>query len=148
MCLWSAVFIWRVSASYKNIIVICVRPLCIYLSEKNEFVDSAMWQIYSPNCYQFPSPTATLIFLCVCVCVCALSCVQLFATPSTAAHQTPLSLEFSRQEHWNGLLFPSLGFLPDPRTKPGSSALQAHSLSSEPPGKPFLCFYIFTFPYH
>ena len=68
MCLWSAVFIWWASASYKNIIVICVRPLCIYLSEKNEFVDSATWQIYSPNCYQFPSPTALLIF-CAWVCV-------------------------------------------------------------------------------
>ena len=29
--------------------------------------------------------------------------VQLCATPQTAAHQAPLSLGFSRQEHWNGL---------------------------------------------
>jgi len=35
------------------------------------------------------------------------SCVQLCATPETAAHQTPLSLGFSRQEHWSGLPFPS-----------------------------------------
>ena len=35
------------------------------------------------------------------------SCVQLCATPYTAAHQAPLSLRFSRQEHWNGLQFPS-----------------------------------------
>jgi len=33
--------------------------------------------------------------------------VQLCATPETAAHQAPLSLGFSRQEHWSGLLFPS-----------------------------------------
>ena len=33
--------------------------------------------------------------------------VQLCATPQTASHQAPLSLGFSRQEHWNGLLFPS-----------------------------------------
>jgi len=33
--------------------------------------------------------------------------VQLCATPKTAAHQAPLSLGFSRQEHWNGLPFPS-----------------------------------------
>ena len=32
--------------------------------------------------------------------------VRLCATPYTAAHQAPLSLEFSRQEHWNGLPFP------------------------------------------
>ena len=33
--------------------------------------------------------------------------VQLYATPSTAAHQAPLSLGFSRQEYWSGLPFPS-----------------------------------------
>ena len=36
-----------------------------------------------------------------------LSRVQLCATPETAAHQAPLSLGFSRQEHWSGLPFPS-----------------------------------------
>ena len=35
------------------------------------------------------------------------SCVQLCATPQTAAHQAPQSLGFSRQEHWSGLPFPS-----------------------------------------
>ena len=33
--------------------------------------------------------------------------VQLRATPETAAHQSPPSLGFSRQEHWSGLPFPS-----------------------------------------
>ena len=33
--------------------------------------------------------------------------VWLYATPETAAHQAPLSLGFSRQEHWSGLPFPS-----------------------------------------
>ena len=33
--------------------------------------------------------------------------VRLFATPWTVAHQAPLSMGFSRQEHWSGLLFPS-----------------------------------------
>ena len=35
------------------------------------------------------------------------SCVRLFATPWTVAHQAPLSMGFSRQEHWSGLPFPS-----------------------------------------
>ena len=35
------------------------------------------------------------------------SYVQLCATQWTAAHQAPPSLEFSRQEHWSGLPFPS-----------------------------------------
>ena len=33
--------------------------------------------------------------------------VRLCVTPETAAHQAPLSLGFSRQEHWSGLPFPS-----------------------------------------
>ena len=33
--------------------------------------------------------------------------VQLCVTPETAAHQAPLSLGFSRQEHWSGLPFPN-----------------------------------------
>ena len=36
-----------------------------------------------------------------------LSCVQLFVTPWIVAHQAPLSMEFSRQEYWSGLPFPS-----------------------------------------
>ena len=36
-----------------------------------------------------------------------LSCVQLFRTPWTVALQPPLSIEFSRQEYWSGLSFPS-----------------------------------------
>ena len=57
-------------------------------------------------------------------------------TPWTVAHQAPLSMGFSRQEYWSGLPFPSLGDLPDPGIEPGSPALQADALPSEPPGKP------------
>ena len=49
--------------------------------------------------------------------------------------QTPLSTEFSGQEYWSGLSFPS-GNLSDPGIKPGSPVLQADCLPSEPPGKP------------
>ena len=45
-------------------------------------------------------------------------------------------MEFSRQEHWSGLPFPSPGDLPNPGIKPRSPAWQADSLPSEPPGKP------------
>ena len=37
----------------------------------------------------------------------SLSRVRLWVTPWTVAHQAPLSMEFSRQEHWSGLPFPS-----------------------------------------
>ena len=56
--------------------------------------------------------------------------------PWTVAHQAPLSMEFSGQEYWSGLPFPSPGDLPDPGIEPRSLALQADSLPSEPPGKP------------
>ena len=46
------------------------------------------------------------------------------------------SMEFSRQEYWGGLSFPSPGDLPNPGIEPGSPALQADALPSEPPGKP------------
>ena len=60
----------------------------------------------------------------------AQSCPTL-ATPGTIAHQALLPMEFSRQEYWNGLPFPSPGALPNPGIKPGSPALQADSLPTE-----------------
>ena len=42
-----------------------------------------------------------------CMKVKSLSCVWLFATPWTAAHQAPASMGFSRQEHWSGVPLPS-----------------------------------------
>ena len=65
-----------------------------------------------------------------------LSLVQLFVIPWTAAYQAPLSMEFSRQEYWSGLPFPSPGDLPDPGIEPGSPASQADALPSEPPEEP------------
>ena len=66
----------------------------------------------------------------------SLTHVQLFATPWTVAHQAPPSIEFSRQEYWSGLPFPSPGDLPDPGIEPRSPTLQADALPSEPLGKP------------
>ena len=64
--------------------------------------------------------------------------VWLFVTSWTVAHQAPLSMEFSRQEYWSGLPFPSPGDLPNSGIKPGSPTLQADSLPSETPGKPHM----------
>ena len=57
------------------------------------------------------------------------------ATLWTVAHQSPRIIEFSRQEYWNDLLFPSPGDPPDPGINPRSPALQAVSLPSESPGE-------------
>ena len=84
----------------------------------------------------------------VCVFVCACTCPQLCPTlcnPMDCSRQAPLSMEFSRQEYWSGLPFTSPGDLPDPWIEPGSPALQADSLPSEPPGKdPRSCIYMPT----
>ena len=53
----------------------------------------------------------------------SLSRVSLFVTPWTVAYQVPLSMGFSRQEHWSGLPFPSPGNLPYPGIEPRSSTL-------------------------
>ena len=55
-------------------------------------------------------------------------------TPWTVAHNAPLSMEFSRQEYWSGLPFPSPGDLPDAGIEPRSPALHADFLLSNPPG--------------
>ena len=54
--------------------------------------------------------------------------------PWTVAHQAPMSMGFSKQEYWSGLPFPSPRDRPDPGIEPGSPALQADCLLSEPPG--------------
>ena len=59
--------------------------------------------------------------------------------PWTVARQASSSMGFSNQEYWSGLPFPSPGDLPNPGIEPGSPALQADTLSSEPPGKPLVC---------
>ena len=50
-------------------------------------------------------------------------------------------MEFSTQEYWTGLPFPSPGDLPNPEIEPWSPALQADSLLPEPPGKPEIILY-------
>ena len=68
--------------------------------------------------------------------VCAQSCSLVWLSTT---YQAPLSLEFSRQEYWRGLPFPSPGDLPDPGIEPESSvstALAGRFFTTESPGKP------------
>ena len=53
---------------------------------------------------------------------CVLTHIRLFVTPWTAAYRAPLSIEFSRQEYWNGLPLPSPRNLPLPGIEPTSVA--------------------------
>ena len=73
------------------------------------------------------------------VCVCVLSHVWLFVTAWTVARQAPLSMGFSRQEHWIGLPFPPPGDLPDSGIEPMSPlypALASRFFTTELPGNP------------
>ena len=70
------------------------------------------------------------------------SCVQLFVTLWTVAHQAPLSMGFSRQEYWSRLPCPPPGDLPDPRIKPVSLASSHGSLPPVPPEKPLVLLYL------
>ena len=79
------------------------------------------------NCIEYPEiKTIASVF----------SCVRLFVTPWTVACKAPLSMEFSRQEYWSGLPFPTPGDLPYPGIESRFSALQADSLPTELSRKP------------
>ena len=64
------------------------------------------------------------------------SVVSNSATPRIVACQTPLFMEFSRQEYWSGLPCPTPGDPPNPGIEPRSPTFQAESLPAEPQGKP------------
>ena len=78
-------------------------------------------------------------------CTDACSVTQLcltFCYPMDLICQAPQSMEFSRQEYWCRLPFPTPGDLLDPgieHTSPESPALAGRFFSTEPPGKPMLC---------
>ena len=79
-----------------------------------------------------------LFSVCICLCACSVTSSP-FATPWTAAHQAPLSMEFSRQEHWSWLPFPSPGDLSNPGIEPrslASPALAGGFFTTKLPGKP------------
>ena len=70
--------------------------------------------------------------VCVCVCVYVLCHVWLFVTPWTVAHQVLLSMEFSGQEYWSRLPFPSPGDLPNPGIELTSPALAGKFFTTSP----------------
>ena len=114
----------KIAGSSSMFIFICSRYCHI--------VHQSVWKFpASPEYVRapiYPHPRILIIVIlsvCVCVCVCvqSFSHVPLFATSWTIAHQTPLSMEFSRQEYWSGLPFPTPGDLPGPGVELASKAL-------------------------
>ena len=82
-----------------------------------------------PNCFQCPCAMLILML--------SYSVMSDSATAWIVVHQTPLSLEFSRQEYWSGLPCPPSGGLPDPGIKPVSLVSPALAFfTSQPSRKP------------
>ena len=74
-----------------------------------------------------------------------LSHVLLFVTLWTVAHQAPLAMEFSRQEYWSVLSFPTPGYLPDPGFETAffaSPALAGGFFTTAPPEKPYVSWFL------
>ena len=72
-------------------------------------------------------------------CMLCRSVVSDSETPWTVACQAPLLMEFSRQEYWSGVPFPTPVDLPDPGIEPASPvspALAGRFFTTAPPGKP------------
>ena len=78
--------------------------------------------------------------VCVCVCVQSLSHVRLFVTPWTVVHQAPLSMGFSRQDHWSGLPFPLPGIFITQGWNPLLLHWQVDALPLEPTWKSMVHF--------
>ena len=98
------------------------------------FVHFILCELYLSNIAHAPTEIPPHVYVSLNLKVKSLSHVWLFATPWTVACQAPQSMEFSRQEYWIGLPFPPPGDLPNPGIEPGSPALPADALPSEPPG--------------
>ena len=101
--------------------------------------DLSDWCEAIPHCsFDFPFFNGIL-----CVHPELLSCVWLFATLWTVACQAPLSMEFSRQEYWSGLLFAIPRDLPNPGIRPASSPLAGRFLPLSHQGSPMKYFHWF-----
>ena len=72
----------------------------------------------------------------ICCCLVAKSCLDSCDTMDYYSMPGSSVLGILQAKYWSGLPFPSSGELPDPGIEPGSPALQADALPTEPPGKP------------
>ena len=93
---------------------------------------------YCHSVLQSTSTALQAIALCLLyLCLCPVTSV---VSDSLQPRPAPLSMGFSRQEHWSGLPFPSPGDLPDPGIQPVSPASVGRFFTAEPPGNP--CFIV------
>ena len=114
----------------KNLHILMFSPTVRKLTTQSSYGEPTTGQpLYS---FCFMNLELTTSFL---KCVCTLNCVWLFATTWTIAPQAPLSVEFSRQEYWIGLPFPTPGDLPKPGIESMFPALAGRFFTTAPPRK-------------
>ena len=95
---------WRLSVFLSHVLQLCLLATFIEL----HFLWSVvLGKVSIYFLVQYRNNSITLLLLLLLLLLNRFSCFRLCATPQMAAHQAPLSLGFSRQEHWSGLSFPS-----------------------------------------
>ena len=102
------VVIITASATFPDLSFLAGSKLFMFIYSSQRYEDS----------YYYP-----ILFLRELVCVCSVAQLCPTATPRTAAHQAPLSMASSRQEHWSGLPFPPPGHLLNPGIETASPGL-------------------------
>ena len=103
--------------------IYCSKQGCHMMTRNTSCLNTEILLCWFPKSPISGCSSSSLVSSSVCVCVCVLSLVQISVTPWTIAHQTPWSMEFSKQEYWSMLPLPSPGDLPDSGIKPVSPAL-------------------------
>ena len=111
---------------YTKLFYIVKKPYIVMFSGKD-----------SPYFFSFENPHLFNMYICIESVNESCSVKSNSVTPWSVAHQGPQSMEFSRLEYWNGKLYLPLGDFHNPGIEPRSFTLQADSLPSEPPGKPY-----------
>ena len=107
--------------------------------------------VVSEMCLSLESTVGIQSFMCACMLGCSVT-FDSWWPRGPVAHQAPLSMEFSRQEYWSGLPFPTPGDLPHQRSNPCLLCLLhcRQILYHGPPGKPesfLLSLFIFSHRY-
>ena len=121
----------RVERCSQTLVFPSSPPLGAHLSSQGQKLSFTAWNVLRESLLLSAAAPCSLRFVKMLV---AWSCPTL--CDPMDAYQAPLSIEFSRgEEYWSELPSSSPGYLPDPGIEPRSSALQADSLPSEPPGK-------------
>ena len=115
----------RAEKSFPTLVPL--KPATFHAARYMDHSNSLMCEIHClRNPPKYNEAISSLTCVCVCVCVCVSHSVMSdSATPGTIAFQAPLSMESSRQKYWNGLPFPSPGYLPNPGIEPRFPVLQA-----------------------